>query len=76
MRAKESLNRNLMRLSEQLLELVSGFKEASKNFTLDYFTKRQLKTVKTISAHSKSNVSNFLPSKKYSSCDTIPLIVM
>jgi hypothetical protein len=37
MRAKESLNRNLMRLSEQLLELVGVYKEASlakqaKNF--------------------------------------------
>jgi hypothetical protein len=31
MRVKESLNRNLMWLSEQLLELVSVFKEASKN---------------------------------------------
>jgi hypothetical protein len=37
MRAKESLNRNLMRLSEQLLELVSVFKEASKNFILIFF---------------------------------------
>jgi hypothetical protein len=34
MRAKESQNRNLIRLSEQLLELVSVFKEASKNFIL------------------------------------------
>jgi hypothetical protein len=34
MRVKESLNRNLTRLSEQLLELVSVFKEASKNFIL------------------------------------------
>jgi hypothetical protein len=33
-RAKESLNRDLMRLSEQLSELVSVFKEASKNCTL------------------------------------------
>jgi hypothetical protein len=32
MRAKESLKRNLMRLLEQLLELVSVFKELSKNF--------------------------------------------
>jgi hypothetical protein len=32
MGAKKSLKRNLMRLSEQLLELLSVFKEASKNF--------------------------------------------
>jgi hypothetical protein len=33
MGAKKSLKRNLMRLSEQLLELIlSVFKEASKNF--------------------------------------------
>jgi hypothetical protein len=32
MREKESLNRYLMRLSEQLLELVSVFKEGNKNF--------------------------------------------
>jgi hypothetical protein len=34
MRVKESLNRNLMCLTEQLSELVSVFKEASKNFIL------------------------------------------
>ncbi len=34
MRAYENMNRILMRLSEQLLELVSVFKEASKNFIL------------------------------------------
>ncbi len=32
MRAKESWNRNLMRLLEQFLELVRVFIEASKNF--------------------------------------------
>ncbi len=34
MRAKESRDSNLMWLSEQFLELVSAFKEASKNFIL------------------------------------------
>jgi hypothetical protein len=34
MRANESRNRNLMPLSEQIFELVSAFKEASKNFIL------------------------------------------
>jgi hypothetical protein len=33
-RAKESLNRSLMQLTEQFLELGSGFKGASKNFIL------------------------------------------
>ncbi len=32
MREKDSLNRNLMWLSEQTLELVRIFKEASRNF--------------------------------------------
>jgi hypothetical protein len=34
MSAEESQRRNLLRLSEQFLELVSVFKEASKNFIL------------------------------------------
>jgi hypothetical protein len=36
MRAKESLKRNLMWLSEQLLELVNVFKEASRNFIIEF----------------------------------------
>jgi hypothetical protein len=43
MRAKESCNRYLMRLSEQFLELVIVFKEASENFILIYFKTRQAK---------------------------------
>jgi hypothetical protein len=33
-RAKESQNRNLMQLSEQLLELINVLNEASKNFII------------------------------------------
>jgi hypothetical protein len=43
MRAKESCNRYLMRLSEQFLELVIVFKEASENFIIIYFKTRQAK---------------------------------
>jgi hypothetical protein len=43
MRANESPNRNLMSLSEQLLELVNVFKEASKNFIF-----KQAKNLNTI----------------------------
>jgi hypothetical protein len=39
--AKESRNRNMMRLSEQSLELVSFFKEARRNFI--YFSPRKAK---------------------------------
>jgi hypothetical protein len=54
MRAKESLNRNLMRLSEQLLEFVSDFKEASKNFILIFSRTKQAKNLKTICACQES----------------------
>ncbi len=43
---------------EGISQLVSGFIEASRNFNLKSFTKDN-KIVKTISAHSKSTVSNF-----------------
>ncbi len=36
MRVTESRNRNLMRLTEQSLELVSVFKEPSRNFTFNF----------------------------------------
>jgi hypothetical protein len=38
---------------------ISQFREASRNLFWFFFTKRQLKIVKTISAHSKSPVMNF-----------------
>jgi hypothetical protein len=37
--SKESRNRNLMQLLEQFLELVSVFKEASKNFIIIFLLK-------------------------------------
>jgi hypothetical protein len=49
MRAKESLNRNLMRLSEQLLKLVNVFKEGS-----DFSRTKQAKNFKTIGACQES----------------------
>jgi hypothetical protein len=46
MRVKETLNRNLMRLLEQLLELVSVFKEASKiSIHIDFKQAKNLKTI-------------------------------
>jgi hypothetical protein len=39
MKANESLNKNLMRLSEQLLESVSVFNEASKNLIFIFLLK-------------------------------------
>jgi hypothetical protein len=45
-------------------QLVSDFLEATRNFILGFLQKIQLKIVQTISAHSKSTVSNF---KRY--CD-------
>jgi hypothetical protein len=45
----------LMRLSEQLLELVSVFKEASKNFILVFFRTKQAKNLKTIYACQESS---------------------
>ncbi len=53
-RAKESLNRNLMRLSEQLLELVSVFKEASKTSFWLFSKTKQAKNLKTICACQES----------------------
>jgi hypothetical protein len=50
MGAKESLNRNLMRLSKQLLELVSDLKKQAKT---SYWTK-QAKNLKTICACQES----------------------
>ncbi len=67
---KQALWRGLL---EGISQLVRDFKEASRNFTLDFLHKRQLKIVKTISAHSKSTASKFTNFKKYSSRDTIPL---
>jgi hypothetical protein len=55
MRAKESLNRNLMRLSEQLLELVIVCSQRSKqklNIDFSYRTK-QANNSKTICACQK-----------------------
>jgi hypothetical protein len=46
MRARESRNINLMLLSEQVLELVSVFKEASRNFLFIFFKTRQAKIKK------------------------------
>jgi hypothetical protein len=40
MRAKESRNRNMMRLPEQSLELVSIFKEARRNFIFNFLQGR------------------------------------
>ncbi len=54
MRAKESLNRNLMWLSEQLLEAVRNVKEARKNFILIFFITKQANNLKTICACQKS----------------------
>jgi hypothetical protein len=54
MRAKESLNRNLMRLSEQLLELVSLFKDGNKNFIDFSLELRRLKILKTNCAFQES----------------------
>jgi hypothetical protein len=56
----------------QLVEF--DFTEASRHFILDFLHKKELKIVKTISAHSKSTVSYFRTFKKYSSPDTIPLM--
>jgi hypothetical protein len=70
--AKESLSRHLMRLSKQLLELISVVEEASKNFILISRTK-QAKNLKTIRA-CKENTELILQAfKKYSSGDIIPL---
>jgi len=41
MKAKESRSRNLMRLSEQFLESISVFKEASRNFLSIFLLTRQ-----------------------------------
>jgi hypothetical protein len=51
MRAKKSRNINLMWLSEQFLELLSVFKEVSKNFVLIFFSlTRQARNLKNICA--------------------------
>jgi hypothetical protein len=56
-------------LLEGISQLVSVFIEAARNFNLDFLYK---KTMKTISAHSKSTVSTFRTFKKKSSSDNIP----
>jgi hypothetical protein len=43
-------------IQEGFSKLVSDFIEVCRNFFFTFFTKRQLKIVKTISAHTKSNV--------------------
>jgi hypothetical protein len=43
---------SLKRVTGRIFKLVSDFLEVGRNFLLDFFTKRQLKIVKTISAHS------------------------
>jgi hypothetical protein len=50
MRVKECRNRNLMRLTEQSLELVSVLKGASRNFTLIFLFTSQAINLKTICA--------------------------
>ncbi len=45
---------SLKRVTGSIFQLVSDFIEIGRNFLLDFFTKRQPKIVKTISAHSKS----------------------
>jgi hypothetical protein len=55
MRGKDSPNRNLMRLSEQLLELISVFKEASKKLHVDFSLEiSRLNNLKTICACQES----------------------
>jgi hypothetical protein len=45
MRSKESLNRNLLRLLEKLLELESVLKESSKKFIVIFFKTKQGKNL-------------------------------
>ncbi len=71
------LSKSRNKLSEEgywrHFQLVSDFREASRNFILVFFTKWHSKIVKTNSTHSRSTVSLWFigPSKKYSSRDTI-----
>jgi hypothetical protein len=68
MRAIESPNRTLMRLSEHFLKLVSVFKEARKNFKLVFFLKyRGYKFKNQAHAHKSTVLIVYCrPSKKYS----------
>jgi hypothetical protein len=65
MRAKESLNRNWMRLLEQLLELVSVFKEASKKLCIDFSQElSRLKIKNNLRMSRKYRINFYRPSKK------------
>ncbi len=55
---------SLKRVTGRNFPISKWFLEASRNFILDFLHKRQLKIVKTISAHSKSTVSKFTTFKK------------
>ncbi len=65
--------RHLKRFTGRIFTIVSDFREARRNFILDFLNKRQPKIVKTISAHSKSTLLPFGTLKKYSSRDTVPV---
>jgi hypothetical protein len=60
---------SLKRVTRRISQLA---KTAETLFSI-FFTKRQSKVMKTISAHSKGTVSILRAFKKYSSCDTNPL---
>ncbi len=73
MRAKDNLNKNMMRLSEQLLQLISIFKEASKNFILIFlYNYKQAKKFKNHLRMSRKYLFNFI-GLIYSTGDIISL---
>jgi hypothetical protein len=77
MSEKKSRNTNLIRLLEQSLELVqvSVFKKQAEILYLLFSLTRQVKYLKKHLRMYKKYCFNFLPSKKYSSGDSIPFKV-
>ncbi len=64
---------SLKMVTGRVLTISKWFK--SRNFILIFITKRQSKTVTTITAYSESLALIFRTLKKYSSRDTIPLVI-
>jgi hypothetical protein len=58
MRAKERLNRNLMLIAEILLELVSVFNDASRNFISFSWSRLQAKSLKPISQFTSTDLAS------------------
>jgi hypothetical protein len=73
MRDKESRIRNLMWLSEQSLELVNVFKEASCNLHFFLFNKAGLNFKNHLCMYRKYLFNSTGPDEQFSSGDPIPL---